>query len=57
MLESEDEWTRRASIVSLAELGDRCAVRKIMRMQREDESNLVRQVADEALEELILSGH
>ncbi len=57
MLESEDEWTRRASIVSLAELGDRRAVRKIMRMQREDESNLVRQVADEALKKLILSGH
>lgn len=57
MLESEDEWTRRASIESLAELGDRRAVRKIMRMQREDESNLVRQVADEALKKLILSGN
>lgn len=54
MLDSFDEWTRRAAATALAELGDKRAVRKLLRIQREDESQIVREAAGQALTRLIM---
>lgn len=53
MLNSGDEWTRRAAAAALGKLGDRRAVRPLMHMMRDDESEVVRRAADEALSRLI----
>jgi HEAT repeat protein len=54
MLNSADEWTRRAAATAMATLGDRRAVRQLLRMQREDESQVVREAAGHALTRLIM---
>lgn len=55
LLDNTDEWTRRAAVTALGDLDDKRAVRKILRISREDESMVVREAADEALRKLIIN--
>ena len=54
LLDHADEWIRRASATALADLHDKRAVRQVLRMSREDDSQIVRDAADAALRKLIM---